>query len=396
MERLQRWFYTNVQHVNTKFKRSLWYDIQWENRLIILLGARGVGKTTLLLQYIKEKLPISEETIYVSLDDIYFSNHSLIQFTEEFVKRGGKFLILDEAQKYKNWAIEVKNIYDNFPEIKIIVSGSSAIELLKSEADLSRRAIYYNMKGLSFREFLNYTKSLNFRAYTLEEILNNKLALSLEVNTKIKPIKEFETYLKYGYYPFFKENRITYHKRLAQIINTVLEVDLLNTHSIDINATLKTKKLLAEIAEMVPFKPNVKKLSTKIGVSRDSLIKYLKLLENADIINMIYSETKGMSALNKPEKIYLNNPNIAFSLNDEVNTGSLRESFFVNQIRLKHQLNYTRIGDFLVDNKYTFEVGGRNKSKKQIATIKNSWVVADNIELSIGNKIPLWLFGFTY
>ncbi len=396
MERLQRWFYTNVQHVNTKFKRYLWYDIQWENRLIILLGARGVGKTTLLLQYIKEKLPISEETIYVSLDDIYFSNHSLIQFTEEFVKRGGKFLILDEAQKYKNWAIEVKNIYDNFPEIKIIVSGSSAIELLKSEADLSRRAIYYNMKGLSFREFLNYTKSLNFRAYTLEEILNNKLALSLEVNTKIKPIKEFETYLKYGYYPFFKENRITYHKRLAQIINTVLEVDLLNTHSIDINATLKTKKLLAEIAEMVPFKPNVKKLSTKIGVSRDSLIKYLKLLENADIINMIYSETKGMSALNKPEKIYLNNPNIAFSLNDEVNTGSLRESFFVNQIRLKHQLNYTRIGDFLVDNKYTFEVGGRNKSKKQIATIKNSWVVADNIELSIGNKIPLWLFGFTY
>ncbi len=396
MERLQLWFYKNVQRVETKFKRYMWDDIQWESRLIILLGARGVGKTTLILQYIKENLPINEETIYASLDDIYFSKYSLIHFAEEFAKRGGKYLILDEVQKYNNWAVEIKNIYDNFSEIKMILSGSSTIEILKSEGDLSRRAIYYKMSGLSFREFLNYTYHLDLEVFTLSNILENHLELSLDINARIKPIKEFEAYLNYGYYPFFKEDIETYHKRIAQIINTVLEVDIHNTHSIDNNATYKIKRLLAEIAEMVPFKPNVKTLSEKIGISRDSLIKYLKLLEKADIIKMLYSQTKGMSALNKPEKIYLNNSNIAFALNTQINTGSLREAFFVNQLNLKHNLRYSGVGDFVVDDAFTFEVGGRSKAKSQISSVENSWVVADNLEISVGNKIPLWLFGFNY
>lgn len=396
MERLQLWFYNNVQRVETKFKRYMWDEIHWENRLIILLGARGVGKTTLLLQYIKENLPINEETIYASLDDIYFSNHSLVQFVEEFAKRGGKHLILDEVQKYNNWAVEIKSIYDNFPEIRMILSGSSAIEILKSEGDLSRRAIYYKMSGLSFREFINYTYNIDYGVFTLNEILENHLELSLKINASIKPIKEFEAYLNFGYYPFFKEDIETYHKRIAQIINTVLEVDIYNTHSIDMNATYKLKKLLAEIAEMSPFKPNVKSLSEKVGISRDSLIKYLKLLENADIIKMLYSQTKGISALNKPEKIYLNNSNIAFALNTQINMGSLRESFFINQLNLKHKLRYSAVGDFIVDDTYTFEVGGRSKTKKQIADVENSWVVADNLEVSVANKIPLWLFGFNY
>lgn len=396
MERLRIWFYKNIQQVDSKFKRYLWNQIQWKNRLVIIIGARGVGKTTLMLQYIKQNLPINEQTLYASLDDIFFANHTLIYFAEEFVKRGGKYLFLDEVQKYKNWSVEVKSIYDNFPDLQLVLSGSSAIELLKSEGDLSRRGLYYQLKGLSFREYLNFTLDSSLEAISLEQILNNGTELSLTINEKIKTIGQFEQYLQTGYYPFFKEDITTYYKRIAQVINTVLEVDIHNTYSIDAGATISIKKLLAEIVEMVPFKPNVKKLSEKIGVSRDSLVKYLKLLEKAEIISMVYSQTKGVSILNKPEKIYLNNSNLAHALNNNVNQGSVREAFFVNQLSLKHKIRYSHQGDFIVDDTYTFEVGGKNKNNKQISGVLNSWIVADNLEIAVGNKIPLWLVGFNY
>ena len=396
MERLRTWFYKSIQRTTNTFKRYLWNEIAWNDRLIIIVGARGVGKTTLMLQYIKESLPLNEESLYASLDDLYFSKHNLIEFVEEFHQQGGQYLFLDEVQKYKNWATEIKNIYDNYPELKIVLSGSSAIALLHSEADLSRRATYYHLHGMSFREYLNFTGSHAFDSISMTQILNNHLDLSLELSQQIMPLKAFQHYQHYGYYPFFKEGEHSYHKKLAQTINTVLEVDIPQVFSIEVNAIYNIKKLLGIIAELVPFKPNVKKLSEQIGITRDTLIRYLQYLEKANIINLLYHQNKGISLLNKPEKIYLNNPNISFALSHEVNVGNLRESFFMNQLQHSHELKYSGEGDFKVDNKYTFEIGGKSKTNKQIAEIPDSLIASDNLTISSGNKIPLWLFGFTY
>ncbi|MCC5931171.1 MAG: ATP-binding protein [Cyclobacteriaceae bacterium] len=396
MERLRSWFYSAVQRTNTTFKRYLWNEIRWENRLIILLGARGVGKTTLLLQYIKLQLPINQQTLYVSLDDIYFSNHTLVDFAVEFVREGGKYLILDEAQKYQNWSREVKNIYDNFPDLKLIVSGSSTIELLRSEGDLSRRALYYKLNGLSFREYLNFELNQNAASYTLQEILSNGLQISLELTNQISIHPHFSNYLHAGFYPFYKEDKAMYHKRLQQVINTVMDVDLVDSFQIDVGATHKVKKLMAEIASLVPFKPNIKKLSEQLGISRDTLIKYLQLMDRADLLRLIYSRTKGISALNKPEKIFLNNPNLAYALSDDVNKGSLRETFFVSQLSTRHKVRYAEAGDFMIDDQWTFEVGGKGKTGKQIAGLENAKIAADDIDIVQGNKIPLWIFGFLY
>jgi len=396
MERLLIWSSKNINRVSSKFERYLSKNISWNNRLIILVGSRGVGKTTLMLQYLKKNHHKNEESLYLSLDDIYFTNNSIVDLVDEFSKRGGKYLFLDEIQKYKNWSIEIKNIYDNYPEIQLVLSGSSTIEILKSEGDLSRRALFYKLNGLSFREYLNFNFGYNFKTYSLDEILKNHLQISIEISEKIKPIKEFEEYYKFGYYPFFKEDLQTYHKRIGQILNTVIEVDIPTVYSVDFTAVQNMKKLLGLIAEMVPFKPNVKKLSEQIGISRESLIKYLKYLEKADIIHLLYSENKGITFLNKPEKIYLNNPNISFALSNDVNIGNLRETFFINQLNFNHKMRFTESGDFLVDDKFTFEIGGKNKTSKQIQNIENSWIVADNIEISAVNKIPLWLFGFIY
>ena len=233
MNNLKKWSFTNIQRVNLGFKRYLMNEINWKSRLIILVGSRGVGKTTLMLQYLKEKELDKHEVCYASLDNLYFSTHSLLDFTQEFVQEGGKYLFLDEIQKYKNWSVEIKNIYDNYPELNMVLSGSSTTEILKSEGDLSRRALYYHLGGLSFREYLNYQLGLKLKSVSLQEILDNHTQISYEISAKIKPIKEFKTYLKYGYYPFFKEDTDTYHQRLRQIINTVIEVDVPTVYSVD-------------------------------------------------------------------------------------------------------------------------------------------------------------------
>lgn len=396
MDRLRKWFYANILRVDTSFKRYIWDEINWDSRLIIITGARGVGKTTLLLQYIQTNLPINEETLYVSLDDIYFSKTNLIDFTEQFIREGGKYLFIDEAQKYQAWSKEIKNIYDNFPDLKIVISGSSSIELLKSEGDLSRRALYYNLHGLSFREYLNFAYKLDLTPYKLDDLLRNSLKITQEVRTLTKIYPAFNEYLEYGYYPFYKEDVVNFHKRLQQVINIVLELDIKDNFQIDANSTHLIKKLMAEIAAMVPFKPNIKRLSEKIGITRDTLVRYLQLLDKADLISLVYSQTKGVSILNKPEKILLNNSNLAFALNDQINKGSLRESYFVNQLKQKHKVRYAEQGDFIIDGNQTFEVGGKSKTKKQIATIEKAWIAADDMEFAMGNKIPLWLFGFLY
>ncbi len=398
MDKLVQYSNYRIAGVQTPFKRYLWKKVNWENRLNIITGARGVGKTTLLLQYIKENLGHTpDEVLFVNLDDLYFSRNSLVDFAHEFVKRGGKHLFIDEIHKYGNWSQEIKNIYDYFPELRINITGSSALDIYKGQADLSRRAILYKMNGLSFREFIELKYGHRFPVLRLEEILSKPSEAISLILSKIKPIKLFEEYLDTGYYPFFNEGQEEYHTRLKQTVNHILENDLPSVELIDYQAVLKLRKLLSILSEIVPCKPNISKLSEQIGVSRETLTKYLSLLERADLLLLLRNSTHGLSKMNKPEKVYFNNPNLIFSLASKMpQTGTIRETFFMNQLQLIHHVQYSGNGDFVVDNKYTFEIGGKNKTKKQIAGIENAYIAADNIEFSSQNKIPIWLFGFLY
>ncbi len=387
-----------VSSVDVKFKRYSRGAINWQNRLIIIVGARGVGKTTLILQYIKENLMAKpDEFLYVSLDDLYFSKNNLVDFAGDFVKRGGRYLFLDEVHKYKNWSQEIKSSYDYYPELKMVVTGSSALDIYKGKADLSRRAILYKMNGLSFREFIELKYNKVFPVLTLEELLENPSDPAQGILQEIKPVKLFEEYIQWGYYPFFSEGIQDYSSRIKQIVNQVLESDLPSVANIDFLAVHHLKKLLSIISEMVPFKPNILKLSKQIGISRETLVRYLYLLERADMVLLLESGIKGSSRLNKPEKIFLNNTNLSTTFSKEnANTGTMRETFFFNQLHVKHNVQYTSPGDFIVDGEYIFEIGGKNKNQKQIAGIHKAYIAADNIEYPHGNIIPLWLFGFLY
>lgn len=398
MEKLFQYSTSRINTVDTKFKRYLRSNIDWNNRLIAITGARGIGKTTLLLQYIKENLFSNpDEVLYVSLDDLYFSTNSLVDFADSFVKRGGKYLFFDEVHKYIGWSQEVKNIYDYFGDLKLVITGSSALNIFKGTADLSRRAILYKMQGLSFREFIKLKYEYNFPILDLETILHNPTSHISGIIEKIKPIKLFEEYLKLGYYPFFIEDEKTFLDRLKQTVNQVLDTDLPSVEKIDFHAVQSLRKLLSVITEMVPFKPNLLKLSQQVGVSRETLVKYLYLLDQADLLMLLQSGTSGISKMNKPEKIYLDNSNLMYSLsNSKINMGTLRETFIYNQLKENHNVVYSGTGDFFVDDKYTIEVGGINKKQKQIQGVEHAFIAADDIEFSNQNRIPLWLFGFMY
>ncbi len=398
MEKLFQYSTLRINSVNTGFKRYLWDKINWKSRLIAITGARGVGKTTMLLQYIKLNLNTKpDEVIFVNLDDLYFSKKTIVDFATEFVKRGGKYIFLDEVHKYTNWSQEVKNIYDYFGELKIVITGSSALNIYKGTADLSRRAILYKMHGLSFREFIELKYNIAFPVLPIDMILGSARIHVNNILQKIKPIKLFEEYIQNGYYPFFIEDEQDFNNRLKQIVNHVLDRDLPSVEKIDYKAVQSLRKLLSILAEIVPYKPNIMKLSEQVGVSRETMIKYLYLLSKADMLILLQSGNFGISRMNKPEKVYLNNPNLMFALTDtSINSGSLRETFIFNQLMENHRVMYTKKGDFLVDNKYTVEVGGKGKNKKQIVDIENSYIAADNIEYAHLNKIPLWLFGFLY
>ena len=390
-------FLKKIDRVDTSFIRDIERQIDWNNRLIGVKGARGVGKTTMLLQHIGKSLPSDQRTVYVSLDDIWFSANSLVDFTDLFVKNGGEFLILDEVHHYRNWSQEIKNIYDDHPDLKIIFTGSSIIHLGKSQADLSRRAVIYEMHGLSFREYIKLNNRKDFDVINLKSILKDHVQFSREITGKIKPIQLFNEYLKIGYYPYFIENKDSYHNKLAQTVNLVLEVDLPYAQDISSLSIDKLKKLLYILAVSVPFKPNVLKLSEKTGISRNTIIQFINYLADAKIINLLNSDSSGISQLQKPQKIYLHHPNLLYTLAPEnANTGSVRESFFNNQLSNVYKVNYTDKGDFLVNDKYTFEIGGKNKSRKQIADVPDSFIASDYLEIGFRNRIPLWLFGFLY
>jgi uncharacterized protein len=398
MEKLFQFSISRINSVETSFKRYLWNKINWNNRLIAITGARGVGKTTFLLQYIKENLnERPDEVIYVNMDDLYFSKNALVDFADNFVKRGGKYLFLDEVHKYRNWSQEIKNCYDYFSELKIVLTGSSALNIYKGKADLSRRATLYKMHGLSFREFIALKYNYNFPVLELYDLLNNAQRKIPAILEKIKPLKIFEEYLQFGYYPFFNEGEAEFQIRLKQTVNHILDSDLPSVENINFNSVNYLRKLVSILAEIVPYKPNIVKLSQQVGVSRETLVRYLYLLEKADLLVLLQTSTQGISKMNKPEKIYLNNPNLVYSLAENLsNQGTLRETFFLNQLQVLHKISWSEKSDFLVNDKYTFEIGGKNKNRKQITGIESSFVAADNIEYAQQNKIPLWLFGFLY
>lgn len=379
------------------FKRYLYDQINWDNRFIGILGARGVGKTTLLLQRMKEVN--SSDAIYVSLDGLYFSQNSLFDFAKEFHSQGGLHLFLDEVHKYPNWSQELKNIYDFFPALNIVFTSSSALEIHKGQYDLSRRLLSYNFQGLSFREFLLLKHEIKLPVLSLKEVLEAENPLEKDLPPDFFPYKYLHEYLLQGYYPFFLDDEKSYKHRLLNAILLVLESDLPAAHFIDYYAVMKLKKLLYILARIVPFKPNISELARQLGTTRDTILKYLSLLHHAHILRWLSSDTFGVNFLNKPDKIYLENTNIAAALNADniqANIGNIRETFVLNQLNVNHNVTYPKSGDFLVDGQWLLEVGGKSKQQKQIAGIENAFVVSDGLELRIQNKIPLWYFGLLY
>jgi predicted AAA+ superfamily ATPase len=380
------------------FIRSMMDKVNWNARLIGIKGARGIGKTTLLFQYIQLNLANElEHTLYASLDSFWFTTNSLSDLIATFEKRGGKYLFLDEVHKYPNWAQELKNAYDEYPQLKIVFTGSSALEIRNARADLSRRAVVYEMQGFSFREYLCVETGRSFDSYSLQELLTNHMRIAQQITTHIKPLQYFDSYLKFGYYPFYREQPELYDHKLSEVIHMILEIELPQLRGIENAYIIKLKQLLVAIATSVPFIPNVSKLSEKIQINRTTLLAYLHYLDEIRLTNNLFRETKGISKLQKPLKIYLENTNLIYNLAPKnANEGNLRETFFRNQVGFVNSIQYTEKGDFLIDEMYTVEIGGKSKTHKQLKEISNSFVVADAIEIGYQNKIPLWLFGFLY
>lgn len=386
-----------VKDTNIKFIRYLYPNIDWSNRLIGIVGAKGTGKTTLLLQYMKQNFAKKSKALYVSLDDIWFATHTLSELAEQFYQLGGTHLFLDEVHKYKNWDVEIKNIYDSYRSLHVVFTGSSMLEIFEASVDFSRRAIVYELRGLSFREFLQYEYNVSFKPHALQEVVKNHRDMSLEIVDKIKIIPAFKAYLAHGYYPYYKESLSSYPFKVEQAINKTLKEDIPSIEDIEYATILKIKKMLGIIGELVPFTPNILQLSGSIEVSRNALVKYLYLLDRAGILMCINEPEPSLETLSKPQKVYLDNTNIINSLSFEnKNIGNERETFFANQLRAKHRVATAKNGDFTVDEKFIFEVGGKGKSGSQIKGIANAYIAADNIENGVANKIPLWLFGFLY
>lgn len=397
METLFEKHQQKIASTNLTFVRSFMDKIDWNERLIGIKGARGIGKTTLLLQRIKQEWRFSPSALYVTLDNIWFSENRLVDLAERFVKQGGTHLFLDEVHKYPNWAQELKNIYDDLPTLHVVFTSSSLLQILNARADLSRRAVVYHMQGFSFREFLNLSQGTNFPIISFDQLINNHIEISHEIIDKIKPLQFFGEYLKLGYYPFFKEGKNKFHQKLEEVINLILEIELPQLRQVEVAYINKLKQLLYIISESVPFIPNVSKLSERMGINRNTLLSYIHFLGEAEIIHNIFKQSDGISRFQKPNKIFLNNTNINYALSPgKTEIGSLRETFFANQLSLEHKVNYPTKGDFLINNKWLFEVGGRNKNTQQIANIPNSFVAADDIEFGTDRRIPLWLFGFLY
>jgi len=362
-----------------------------------IYGARGTGKTTLLLQKSAQFQHAGHEVLYVLLDDLYFADHGIFDLADAYRKNGGTYLYLDEVHKYPGWARELKNIYDAIPELKVVFSGSSIIELTKHDADLSRRALMYEMTGLSFRQYLLIADIITLPVLSLEDILKNHIGIASGIIQEIPILKHFSAYLKGGYYPFFLEPERDYLMTLEQVIRTVMETDMRFIENFDPVQSKKMLTLLKIIAASVPFKPNVAKISEKTGLHRQTVLQYFLYLEKARMIKLVNQPERHISRLQKPDKIFLDNPNLLFALNPElVNAGNLRETFALNQLSVSHDVSLHNQADFIIDNNVILEIGGKNKGNRQVRDFENAYIFMDDIEIGFNTKIPLWLLGFLY
>ncbi|MBD5173334.1 MAG: AAA family ATPase [Bacteroidales bacterium] len=396
MERLYEISARLTTDTKTNLYRYLYSTIEWSDRLIMIKGARGVGKTTMMLQRCKR---CGKNGLYASLDQLFFNEHTIIELADYHYKHGGTHLYLDEVHLYprSNWEQELKNIYDSYPELHIVFTGSSLIHLNSKIADLSRRVAVYDLRGLSFREYLNFTGNYNFAPVSLYEIINNHQAIASEVTSRIRVIGEFEKYLKNGYYPFFMDSsELTYSQRVERLVLSVIDIDIPAITSIEYETQIKLKKLLVVLSEQVPFVPNITNLSRDIHVTRNQLMKFFSLLNEGAILRTLTDSSSQPKRAAKPDKILFDNPSVMQALGITNKIGTIRESFAASMLSFEGELFAAKEGDFILDHNLLFEVGGKNKGFSQIADRPNSYVIADNIETGIGNKIPLWLLGFIY
>lgn len=392
-----------LSNTSTEIIRDKMDEIHWNTQLVSIMGAKGVGKSTLIKQYLKQHFELGDRRVlYCSADTVDFSMRTLVGLAEEFVIRGGELLVIDEIHKYHSgtadWSREIKEIYELFPNLKMIVSGSSLLRLKEGDADLSRRAVKYTMPGLSFREALRFYHGLSFSKWSLEEILAHPYDLWQMVSSKCKPIVLFKEYLEKGYYPFLLEGEGEYYTKIEQVVNYIIETELPQICKVDVANVRKLQALIALICSEVPFELNANKVAAALEIGRDTVVEYLKYLGDAKVLNLLYSDKKKIGKLSKPDKVYLENPNILYALApSKTEIGTLRETFAIGSFSESHSVEYGKVqGDFKVDSKYTFEIGGRSKDFSQIAGVKDSYIFADDWDIPDGAKLPLWMLGFLY
>ena len=384
--------------------RYLYEQIDWDERCLLITGQRGAGKTTMILQHLKVHYKDNTSALYISVDNPYFKNISLYEFAMEFEKLGGEVLYIDEIHKYHEWSTHIKSLYDS-SRLKLVISGSSMIQISKQQADLSRRVVPYRLANLSFREYLLFKNIGDFSSYSLEEILDDHVSIASRIIDNIKPLVHFKEYLIDGCYPFMVEHEKSYTHHLIGIINQILEVDMPYVTNIKYAQIDKIKKLVYLLSTSVPVKPNISKLAISVDVSRPTLLEYLHYLEQGSLINAVNQKARGYGVISKPDKLFMYNTNLMHAISHNADKGTQREAFFVNQIKsadynkpklIDERLLLANEGDFLIDGRYTIEVGGKGKSFNQVKELDNAYIAADDIEVGFGNKIPLWLFGFMY
>ena len=387
-----------ISQTSTAIVREIIRHISWQKQLVAIRGSRGVGKTTLMRQYIKMTYGEQPgEALYCVLDSMYFTTHSLLDLAERFNMMGGKHLFLDEVHKYPFWSKEIKEIIDLYPDMRVTFTGSSLIQILNADADLSRRVISYNMAGLSFREYLRFYKDIEVPIHSLDEVLADADNICNEVCRLCKPQPLFESYLKAGYYPFFDGDEMDYYTRLENVISFIIDQEMTLFCGVEPAYTRKLKALLMFLAENVPYEVNVNKLAAYLELNKATVLSYISSLQRAELLQLLYSDNKSVTKMQKPDKILLHNPNMLYALGMQQNIGAVRECFVVNQLAHGHVVEYGKaLGDFKVDGKITFEVGGRDKSFDQIADVPNSYILADNMEFPVGKKLPIWLVGLIY
>lgn len=388
-ESLYAYMRLQLDLISSSFHRYLYNKINWNARMVAITGARGVGKSTMVLQYLKEHSS-DYNSLYVSADNTYFSTHSLVEVADEFSKEAGNLLVIDEVHKYQDWSRELKQIYDTHPDMRVIFTGSSVLDIVDGVADLSRRVLHYTMYGMSFREYLEMFHNITASVYSLDDILNG----DARIDGVVHPLPLFRQYLSEGYYPFAIEG--DFPIRMQNVITKTIESDIAQYAELKASTAKKLKKMLAIISTLAPYKPSADSLAAEIGVSRNNVPEYLAVLEKAQLIGQLRDDTGGMRGLGKVEKVYIDNPSLMTVLSGgKSEIGNLRETFFYNQMRVENDVIYSRVSDFVIGDR-TFEIGGRKKGKKQIEDVPNAYVVKDDIEFAHGSIIPLWAFGLNY